>query len=103
MPFWQILAIIGSNMAIGIGVSTLYGFLYLLPALMFFMTEHKAWDNGTKCVTILFALIFTICPPVHVIKSICTFILLIILLRASYLRIKKKKENERSLDCTPSK
>ncbi|AMH94269.1 transmembrane protein [methanogenic archaeon ISO4-H5] len=91
MPFWQMLTILGSNMAIGIGVSTLYGFLYLLPALIFLLAQYDRWDLETKYATVLLALIFASFPPVPVFKSVCTFVLLMLMLVLSIRRITVEK------------
>lgn len=91
MPFWQILAILGSNMAIGIGISTLYGFLYLLPALIFMLAQYSKWDSGTKYATVLMALVLASFPPIPVFKSICTFVLLMLMLVLSIRRISAGK------------
>lgn len=91
MPLWQALGLLGCNMVLGIGISTVYVFMYLIPALMFFLIQCKNFDKSTYCITILFALIIAVIPLYPFIRSILTFVLMIILLSYSLKRTSHSK------------
>ncbi|AGI47099.1 hypothetical protein TALC_00084 [Thermoplasmatales archaeon BRNA1] len=91
MPLWQAITLLGCNMAIGVGVSTTYGFLYLLPGFIFFITQYERWDRPTQIITVLFALIFALVPSVPMIKSFCTFGIMLIILYSSIKHLKESR------------
>ncbi len=87
MPLWQALGLLGCNMAIGIGVPTLYGFMYLIPALLYFMVQNEKFDKSMICVALLFSLIMILVPSIPFFKSAMTFALMLLLMWLSYKRM----------------
>jgi len=62
MKFWKILALLGCNLVLGLGVGAQYQIIYMLPAMLFFLVAEKNMTRENLFFVYCFAMMMVLIP-----------------------------------------
>ena len=107
MKSWKVLALLGCNLILGLGVGGAYQMIYMIPAVLCFLNSEKEMTKENKFYVVCFAMIFVLIPgiapgwvnPSPIIGSIeAAFVIIIAvaLLREGIGRLRRRADERRS-------
>jgi len=66
MKFWKVLALIGCNLVLGLGLGVQYQILYMLPAMLYFLAAEKEMTKENKFYVVCFAMMMVLIPGINI-------------------------------------
>ncbi|MCL2143085.1 MAG: DUF2029 domain-containing protein [Methanomassiliicoccaceae archaeon] len=62
MKFWKVLALIGCNLVLGLGIGAQYQIIYMTPAILYFLASEKNMTRENLFYVVCFAMTMVLIP-----------------------------------------
>jgi hypothetical protein len=72
MKFWKVLALLGCNLILGLGLGVQYQIIYLTPAILYFLVSEKEMTKNNLFYLVCFAMTMVLIPGIEIAGSVAT-------------------------------
>ena len=66
MKFWKVVALIGCNLVLGLGLGVQYQILFMVPAMLYFLVTEKEMTKGNLLFVVCFAMMMVLIPGIMI-------------------------------------